>query len=118
MGWSPPATSMMANRRIASPTSSDQYTPSPSGPRWCNVSFIRSSVARSVRSEPATPLIPHILHSTNGLDADLRHAGREHFDLLQAVGFEPAEHFVVVVPRLIARRIPVEGVQHAPAPVP
>ena len=59
---------MMASRRIASPTSSDQKTPSPSGPRCRKVSFMRCRVARSVRSEPTTPLIPHIVQAFIPLD--------------------------------------------------
>src|SRR5262249_39218426 len=49
--------------------------------------------------------------------ADLRHARRQDLDLLQAVLFEPAEHLVVRVKRHVPRRVPVERVEHTPAPV-
>src|SRR5919202_2424178 len=49
--------------------------------------------------------------------ADLRHARSKYLDVLETIFFEPAEHFVVGVPRLILRRIPIKGVQDAPAPI-
>src|SRR5436190_801159 len=51
---------MIASRRMPNPTSSDQKNPSPSGPRWRSPSFMRCSVARSVRNEPSMPEMPHI----------------------------------------------------------
>src|SRR5207253_11035865 len=55
--------------------------------------------------------------SNAGLCPDLGDAWGEDFDVFEAVFFEPAEDLVMRVPGLEARGIPIESIQHTPAPV-
>ena len=67
IGWSPPATSMIASRREASPTPPLTNVPSASGPRWMSVSDMAASRLRSIR--PRVVAIPQIPHTRPSLES-------------------------------------------------